>query len=120
MANVIKNDKILVEKPIEIIGHPEMKKMVNSVYPQHATVKQRRMIQVIFESHTLKHTIIDCLLAHLFPDHKLLFIQRSFTTRPRMVLPWQLTRENGTKKKRNLKNNNREHKENKGNKKCVL
>lgn len=45
MANVIKNDKILVEKPIEIIGHPEMKKMVNSVYPQHATVKQRRMIQ---------------------------------------------------------------------------
>lgn len=45
MANVIKNDKILAEKPIEIIGHSEMKKMVNIVYSQHATVKQRQMIQ---------------------------------------------------------------------------
>lgn len=51
------------------------------------------------EAHTLTHCNRFCLLAHLFPDHTLLFIQRSFTTRPRMVLPWQLNQ-----KEQNLKN----------------
>ena len=53
--------------------------------------------KVINEAHSHRF----CSHAHLFPDHTLLFFQRSFTTRPRMVLPWKLKQREQNQKKRN-------------------
>lgn len=63
----------------------------------------------------------DRLLPYLAHDHKLLFTQRSFTTRLTLTLIWQLN-QRGENKRRPLKwaeKNTTENKENKGNKMCA-
>lgn len=67
----------ILVSPVKKLLHPPQ--TTNQLFHSH---------MIINEAQALKH--IFCLFTGLFPDHIHLFIQRSFTTRPRMELPWQL------------------------------